>query len=95
MKRTLLATALLISFSPLAHAKCVLRKETMGNDPTCTGAVGYADGARVGWFNWRGAAVAFGGKCQPHRTHGKLVNSDTVFVDGRARKLTDDCRSTF
>jgi hypothetical protein len=82
------------AFSQTAFAGCVLKREPMRDDPKCIGLVGYANGARVGFFHWNGGNVTVGGKCASPYLRGSLVGSNRVSVGSSVRTLSDDCRST-
>ena len=94
MKKLILVAAMLMAAIPAAQAGCVLKREAFPDDPKCYGAVGYANGARIGFFHWQGANVSVGGKCTGSHPSGQIVGSNRIQTGGGVRTLTDDCRRT-
>lgn len=95
MKIAVVAVAAFICFGQAASAACILKPERMPDDPKCVGLVGYADGARVGFYrSQQGAPVGFGGTCKAGVVRGRQVASNRVSVNGSTWTLTDDCRGT-
>jgi len=92
MKSLLLAAIGVAISAQTASAGCVLKREAMSDDRKCIGLVGYANGARVGFFHWNGSNATVGGKCESDHPKAALVGSDRVQVGGGVRVLSDDCR---
>lgn len=94
MKRLVFVLAALVLSASAASAACVLKLEKMPDDAKCMGLVGYANGARVGFYRVQGAAVGFGGSCAAGVLRGRKAGSNRVSVNGQTRTLSDDCRSS-
>lgn len=88
----LISTALALS-APPAQARCQLVR-TPTTTRGCFGYVGYADGARVGWFRRQGMWVRSGSAaaCQQGGLSSVQIGPDAVrLADGTKLRLDAKC----